>query len=136
MSGTGTIVARSLSHVQLSVTPRTAARQAPLSFSISQSLLRFVCIVLVMPSNHLLLCHPLLLPSVFPSIRVFSNEDTSSYPTPLAFPLGCPSLEAMHPAESPRLQPPWQPEVSSEMQVELCTGTGIREGHQAGLLAA
>ena len=64
-----------LSHVQLFVTPWIAAHQAPLSFTVSRSLLRFMSVVLVMPSNHLILCHPLLfLPSIFPSIRVFSNE--------------------------------------------------------------
>ena len=57
-----------------SVTPWTAARQACLSFLISQSLLKLMSIELVMPSNHLLLYHSLLLPSIFPSIRVFSNE--------------------------------------------------------------
>ena len=56
-------------------TPGTAARQASLSFNISQSLLKPMSIELVIPSNHLILCHPLLLlPSIFPSIRVFSNE--------------------------------------------------------------
>ena len=66
---------QSLSSVQLFATPWTASHQAFLSFSISQSLLRFTSIELVMPSNHLILCHPpLLLPSIFPSIRVFSNE--------------------------------------------------------------
>ena len=55
--------------------PWTAARQASLSFTISQSLLKLISIESVMPSNHLILCHPLLLlPSIFPSIRVFSNE--------------------------------------------------------------
>ena len=55
--------------------PRTAARQASLPFTISQSLLKPMSIELVMPSNHLILCRPLLpLPSIFPSIRVFSNE--------------------------------------------------------------
>ena len=53
--------------------PRTAACQASLSFTISQNLLRLMSIVSMMPSNHLILCHPLL-PSIFPSIRVFSNE--------------------------------------------------------------
>ena len=58
-----------------SATPRTAARQASLSFTNSQSLLTPMSIESVMPFNHLILCHPLLLPpSVFPSIRVFSNE--------------------------------------------------------------
>ena len=64
-----------LSWVQLFVTPWTAACQVSLSFTISQSLLRFLSIESVMPSNHLILCWPLLLlPSVFPSIRVFSNQ--------------------------------------------------------------
>ena len=55
--------------------PWTAACQAPLSSTISQSLLKLMSIELVMPSNHLILCRPLLLlPSIFPSIRVFSNE--------------------------------------------------------------
>ena len=56
------------------MTPWTAAHQASLSFIISQSLLKLMAIESLMPSNHLILCHPLLLPSVFPSIRVFSNE--------------------------------------------------------------
>ena len=56
-------------------TPWTAAHQALLSFIISQNLLKFMSIELVMPSNHLILCRPLLLlPSIFPSIRVFSSE--------------------------------------------------------------
>ena len=59
-----------------SVIPWTAARQASLSFTISQSLLKLTSIESVMPSNHLILCYPLLLPSIFPSIRVFSNELT------------------------------------------------------------
>ena len=52
----------------------TAARQAPLSFTISGSLLKLMSIESMMPSNYLILCHPLLLPLIFPSIRVFSNE--------------------------------------------------------------
>ena len=68
------VIVQSLSHVQLFVTPWTAARQASLSFTISRSLLKLMPIELVMPSNHLVLCHPLLLPSIFPSIRVFSSE--------------------------------------------------------------
>ena len=69
------VAAQSLSHVQLFATPWTSAQQASLSFTIFQSLLKFMSIELVMLSNHLILCHPLLLlPSVFPSIRVFSNE--------------------------------------------------------------
>ena len=54
-------------------TPWTAARQASLAFIISQSLLKLMSIQLVMPSSHFILCRPLLLPSIFPSIRVFSN---------------------------------------------------------------
>ena len=66
---------QSLSHVRLFVTPWTAARQASLFFTISQSLLRLICIESMMPSTHFILCRPLLLlPSVFPSIRVFSSE--------------------------------------------------------------
>ena len=69
------VVVQSLSHVRLFATPWTAARQASLSFNISWSLLKFMSIKSVMPANHLILCHPLLLlPSVFPSIKVFSNE--------------------------------------------------------------
>ena len=61
--------------VWLSATPRIAACQVPLSSTFSQSLLQFMSVELVMPSNHLILCRPLLLlPSAFPSIRVFSNE--------------------------------------------------------------
>ena len=64
-----------LSRVQLFVTPWTAARQASLSITSSQSLFKLMSINLVMASNYLILCCPLLLPpSVFPSIRVFSNE--------------------------------------------------------------
>ena len=65
---------QSLSHVWLFVTPGTAARQASLSITNSQSLLKLMSIESVMPSNHLILCCPLLPPSIFPSIRVFSNE--------------------------------------------------------------
>ena len=68
------VVAQSLSHVQLFATPWTAARQAFLSITISQSLLKLMPIELVMPSNHLILCCPLFLLSTFPSIRVFSSE--------------------------------------------------------------
>ena len=59
------------------MTPLIAARQAPLSFTISQSFFKLMSIESVMPSNHLILCLPLLLlPSIFPSIKVFSNEST------------------------------------------------------------
>ena len=70
------VVVQPLSCVQLFVSPWTAARQAFLSFTISRSLLKLMSIESVMPSKHLILCHPLLLPSVFPSTRVFSNEST------------------------------------------------------------
>ena len=63
-----------LSCVQLFATPGTAARQASLFITNSRSLLKLRSIESVMPSNHLILCHQLLLPSIFPSIRVFSNE--------------------------------------------------------------
>ena len=66
---------QSLSHVRLFATPWTAAHQASLSIANSCSLLKLISIESVMPSNHLILCCPLLLlPSIFPSIRVFSNE--------------------------------------------------------------
>ena len=68
------VVFQSLSCVQLFETPWTTAHQAPLSSTISQSLLKFISIELVMLSNHLILCCPLLLLSVFPRIRVFSSE--------------------------------------------------------------
>ena len=69
------IVVLSLSHIWLFVTPWTVAHQASLSFTISWSLPKLMSIELVMPSNHLILCRPLcLLPSIFPSIRVFSNK--------------------------------------------------------------
>ena len=70
-----TIVVQSLSSVWFFVTPWTAARQASLFFSVSWIFLKLVSIELMMPSNHLILYHPLLLlPSIFPRIRVFSNE--------------------------------------------------------------
>ena len=69
------VVVQSLSRVWLFATPWTATRRASLSITNSWSLLKLMSIELVMPSNHLILCYPLLrLPSIFPSIRVFSNE--------------------------------------------------------------
>ena len=69
------VVVQSLSRVQLFATPWTAARQASLSLTVSWSSPKFMSIKSVMPSNHLILCCPLLLlPSIFPSIRVFSNK--------------------------------------------------------------
>ena len=71
------LVVQSLSHDQLFTTQWTAAHQASLSFTISQNLLKLMSIESMMPSNYLVLCYPLLfLPSIFPSIRVFSNEST------------------------------------------------------------
>ena len=78
LTGTGfqpIVVIQFPSHVQLFETLWTAAHQASLSLTISRSLPKFMSIELVVPSNHLILCGPLLfLPSIFPSIRVFSNE--------------------------------------------------------------
>ena len=69
------VVVQSLSRVRLFVTPWTAAHEASLSFTISQSLLKLMSIESVMPSNHLFFCHPLLLlASIFPSTKVFSKE--------------------------------------------------------------
>ena len=69
------VVVQSLSCVQLFVTLRTTAPQSPLSFTTSWSLLKLMSFESERPSKHLILCHPLLLfPSIFPSIRVFSNE--------------------------------------------------------------
>ena len=68
------LVVQSLSCVWLFATSWTEALQDFLSFTISQSLLKLVSIEFVMPSNHLILCRPLLLPSIFPSIKIFSNE--------------------------------------------------------------
>ena len=65
---------QSVNHVRLCVTPWTKAQQASLSITNSRSLLRLTSIESVMPSNHLIFCHPLLLPSVIDSIRVFSSE--------------------------------------------------------------
>ena len=71
------VVIQSLSRVQLFATPWTTACQVSLSFTISQSLFKLMSIELAMPSNHLILCRPLLLvPSVFPNIGIFSNELT------------------------------------------------------------
>ena len=75
----GFVVIQSLSHVRLFVIPCTAPCQASLSFTISQSLLKFLCIKSVKPSKHLTFCCPLLLlPSIFPGVRVFSSESALS----------------------------------------------------------
>ena len=68
------VVVQLLSHIWLFAIPWTVARQPSLSFTISQHLLKLTFIESVMPSNHFILCRPLLLPSIFSSIRVFSNE--------------------------------------------------------------
>ena len=74
-NGISVLVNQSLSCLRLFATPWTTARQPSLSITISQSLLKLMSIESVMPSKHLILCHSLLLPpSIFPSIRVFSNE--------------------------------------------------------------
>ena len=72
----------SLSHVWLFTTPWTTACQASLSITNSWSLLKLTSIRLVMPSNHLIFCCPLLLSSILPSIRVFSNESVLPLPWP------------------------------------------------------
>ena len=69
---------QSLSRVRLFATPWIVARQASLSIINSRSLLKLMSIESVMPSSHLILCHPVLLPPIPPSIRVFSNESTLS----------------------------------------------------------
>ena len=83
------VVVQSLSNVWLFVTPLTASRQASMSFTISQSLLKLMCIESVTPSNHLNLCCPLLLlPLIFLSIRWFSNESALCIRWPLSvFPM-------------------------------------------------
>ena len=68
------VVVQWLSYVRLFVTPWTAAHHSCLSFTISLSLLKLMSVESVMPSNHLILCHPLLLFSIFPSLRIFSSE--------------------------------------------------------------
>ena len=79
-----------LSRVQFFATPWTAARQASLSITNSRSLLKLMSIQLVMSSDHLILCHPLLPPSIFPSIRVFSNESALRMRWPKYWSFGAP----------------------------------------------
>ena len=87
------VIVQWLSYVQLFATPRTAACQASLSFTTSQSLLKLKSIELMMPSNHLILCHPLLLlPSIFPSIRA-----SGSFSMNWLFASGDQSIEATSP---------------------------------------
>ena len=81
------VVVQSVSRVWLFVTPWTAARQVSLSFTNSRSLLKLMSMESVMPSNHLILCHPLLLlPSIFPSMRVFSNNRAQAPPSSWTYP--------------------------------------------------
>ena len=94
------VIVQSLSCVLLFVTPWTAARQASLSITNSWSLLKLMSIMAVMPSNHLILCHPLLLPSIFPSIRVFSNES--------ALRIRCPKYWSFNSNISPSSEHPGQ----------------------------
>ena len=68
------VVVQSLSYIQLFAIPRTAAHQASLSITVSRSLLKLMSIESIMPCNHLIHCLPLLLPSIFPSFRVFSRK--------------------------------------------------------------
>ena len=89
-----TVAVQSLSCVRLFVTPWTAACQASLAFTVSWSLLKLTSIELVMPSNHLILSCPLLLPSIFPSIKVFSNESALRIRWPKYWSF---SLKAVHP---------------------------------------
>ena len=81
------LIVQSPSHVRLFATPWTAAYQASLSLSISWSLSKFMSTASVIPSSHLVLCHPFLLPSIFPSFRVSSNEsaDCIRWPKYLSF---------------------------------------------------
>ena len=86
--------AQSLSLVQLFVKPWTAAHQVPLSITNTRSLLKLISIKSEMPSNHLIFCCPLLLlPSIFPSIRVFSNESALCIRCPKYLQLSCQSLQ-------------------------------------------
>ena len=95
------VVVQLLSCVGLFVTPWTVARQASLSITNSWSLLKLMSIELVMPSNHLILCYPLLLPpSIFPSIRVFSNESVLRIRWPKYWSF---SFSISPPSESPGL---------------------------------
>ena len=94
------IVVQLLSHVQLFVTPWTPALQTSLSFTISWSLLKLLSVESLMPSNHIILCHPLLiLPSVLPSIRVFSRES--------AFCIRCPKYWSFSFSTSPSNTHSW-----------------------------
>ena len=115
-------IVQRLSGVQLSVTPRTAALQAFLSITMSSSLLKLMSIESVMLSNHFILCHLLiLLPSIFPSIRVFSNESVLRVRWP-KYPvlLHCPryfDLTALLSQE----RPPWTMEETFSVNSYPCS---------------
>ena len=88
------VLAQSLNCVQLFVTPWTVSLQAPLSSTISQSLLKFIPIEMMMLPNHLILCHPsTLLPSIFPNIKVFFNE--------IALHIRCPKYQSLSFSNNP-----------------------------------
>ena len=126
-------LAQSLSCVRLFATPWTAAGQASLSITNSRSLLKLMSTQLVMPSNHLILCHPLLLPSIFPSIRIFSYESallirwpkywgfsfsissSSEYSGLISFRIDCFDLLAVHRTLKSLLQPQFESINSSAL---------------------
>jgi len=107
-----------LSHIWLFATPYTAAHQASLSMNNSRSLLKLMCIESVMPSNHLTICHPLLLlPSIFPSIRVLSSESALHVAKVLAFQLQHPSFQWILKTDflqNGLVGSPWSPRDSQE----------------------
>ena len=108
---------QSLSRVQLFATPWTAARQVSLSITKSQSLLKLMSIELVMPFNHLILCHPLLLlPSIFPKVRVFSNESALHvrWPEYWSFSYSISPSNEYSGLISLSMESPWSPRDSQE----------------------
>ena len=108
------VVVQSLSHVRLLATPRTAACQASLSFTVSQSLLKLMPLRPVMLSKHLILyCPLLLLPSILPSIRVFSSESALPIPHTSALSNSCPDHVCI------TLPLPCAPRISQSCQTTL-----------------
>ena len=145
-------VVQSLSRVQLFVTPWAAACQAPLCSTISWSLLKFMSIESVMPSNHLILCRPLLFPpSILPSIRVFSSESGLGIRWPeywsLSFSLDISRLDpaasffpgllviVLHfPQERVGHLPAWGTQLSMSYLLPCCLVRGVLEASiQSGL---
>ena len=141
-------IVQSLTHVQLFATPWTAACQASLSFTISYSLLKLISIESVMPSNHLILCCPLLLlPSIFPSIEVFSNESvlpikwpkywsfsfsispSSEYAGLISFMIDWFDLLARYPTDSREYSPAPQLESISSSVFSLPYGPALTSVH-------